>query len=98
MKFLLDTNIILGIEDNRPIDSTFSLLARKSSEHGIKLFIDSAIIDDVKRDKDEARKRITLSKLAKFEILRPAFRSVIDKISSEKLEANKGDRLSACWT
>jgi ribosomal protein S18 acetylase RimI-like enzyme len=83
MKFLLDTNIILGIEDNRPIDSTFSLLARKCSEHGIKQFIDSAIVDDVKRDKHEARKRITLSKLEKFEILRPASRSVIDQISSE---------------
>jgi ribosomal protein S18 acetylase RimI-like enzyme/rRNA-processing protein FCF1 len=83
MKFLLDTNIVVGIEDNRPIDSTFSLLARKCSEHAIKLFIDSAIIDDVKRDKDEARRAITLSKLEKFEILRPASRSAIEKISSE---------------
>jgi ribosomal protein S18 acetylase RimI-like enzyme/predicted nucleic acid-binding protein len=83
MKFLLDTNIILAIEDNRPIDSTFSLLARKSSEHGINLFIDSAIVDDVKRDRDEARRQITLSKLEKFEILRPVSQSVIDKISAE---------------
>jgi RimJ/RimL family protein N-acetyltransferase len=37
MKFLFDTNIVLGIEDNRPIDSTFSLLARKCSEHGINV-------------------------------------------------------------
>jgi hypothetical protein len=49
MKFLLDTNIILGIEDNRPIDSTFSLLARRCSEHAIKLFIDSASRTAVRR-------------------------------------------------
>ena len=83
MKFLLDTNIVLGIEDNRPIDGTFSLLARKCSEYGIKLFIDSAVIDDVTRDKDEARRKITLSKLQKFEILRPVSQSTIEKISAE---------------
>jgi ribosomal protein S18 acetylase RimI-like enzyme len=55
----------------------------RPSEHGINLFIDSAIVDDVKRDRDEARRQITLSKLEKFEILRPVSQSVIDKISAE---------------
>jgi ribosomal protein S18 acetylase RimI-like enzyme len=83
MKFLLDTNIILGIEDNRQIDKAFSLLARKWSEHNVKVYIDSAVVDDVNRDRDTARRKITLSKLDKFESLRPASQNIVEKISEQ---------------
>jgi hypothetical protein len=43
---------------------------RLSAEHGIGLFVDGANYDDVERDKDERRRAVTLSKLAKFQQLR----------------------------
>lgn len=83
MKFLLDTNIILGIEDNRQVDSAFARLVRKFSEYNINAYIDSAIHDDVRRDRDEHRRNITLSKLDKFESLRPVGQAFIDLITEQ---------------
>lgn len=80
MKFLLDTNIILEIEDNRQVDKTFASLTRKLSEHGVRVYIDPAVRDDVERDRDEARRAITLSKLAKFESLKSAGQTFVDRI------------------
>jgi hypothetical protein len=45
----LDQDTRLFIYSSNPaIDATFSLLARKCSEHRINIFIDSAIVDDVR--------------------------------------------------
>lgn len=68
-KFLIDTNIVIGLEDVRPIDVLFADLSRKSSEYGVRLFVHGAVYDDIARDKDPVRRNITLSKLEKFEKL-----------------------------
>lgn len=69
-KFLIDTNIVIGLEDNRPVDAGLTELTRRCSAHGVRLFVDSAVDDDIKRDSDLARRMVTESKLAKFERLR----------------------------
>jgi ribosomal protein S18 acetylase RimI-like enzyme len=69
-KFLIDTNIVIGLEDPHPVKAPFAELVRKCSEHGVRLFIDGAAYDDIGRDRDPARQRVTLSKLEKFERLR----------------------------
>lgn len=69
--FLIDTNIIIALEDAQPVREPFSELVRLSNEHGIGLFFDSANVDDVNRDTDTDRRAITLSKLDKFQKLRP---------------------------
>jgi hypothetical protein len=69
-KLLIDTNVVIGLEDAQPVQASFAELVRLSGEHGIGLFVDGANYDDVARDKDEARRAITLSKLAKFQQLR----------------------------
>jgi ribosomal protein S18 acetylase RimI-like enzyme len=69
-KFLIDTNIVIGLEDNRPVDAGLTELARRCSENSVRLFVDSAVDDDIKRDSDLARRMVTESKLAKFERLR----------------------------
>ena len=69
-KILIDTNVVIGLEDAHPVQASLAELVRLSGEHGIGLFVDGANYDDVARDKDERRRAVTLSKLAKFQQLR----------------------------
>ena len=69
-KLLIDTNVVIGLKT--PTRSRHRSLSSfgVSGEHGIGLFVDGANYDDVARDKDETRRAVTLSKLAKFQQLR----------------------------
>ncbi len=69
-KLLIDTNIIIGLEDPRPVPGSFAELARLSSEYAVAHFVDGASYDDVARDKDNIRREVTRSKLDKFQKLR----------------------------
>jgi hypothetical protein len=69
-KLLIDTNIVIGLEDTKPVQSSLAELARLSSQYGVGLFVEGANYDDVSRDRDAARRTITLSKLEKFQRLR----------------------------
>lgn len=69
-KLLIDTNVVIGLEDARPVSGSFAEIVRLCNEHKVGLFIDSATYDDVSRDRDASRRAITLSKLAKFQRLR----------------------------
>jgi ribosomal protein S18 acetylase RimI-like enzyme len=69
-KFLIDTNIVIGLEDNRPVDAGLTELTRRCSANGVRLFVDTAVDEDIQRDRDTARREVTRSKLEKFERLR----------------------------
>src|SRR5262245_47767327 len=69
-KFLIDTNIVIGLEDNRPVEVGLTDLVRRCSAHGVRLFVDAAVDDDIRRDRDLARLAVTLSKLERFERLK----------------------------
>ena len=69
-KLLIDTNVVIGLEDAQPVQASLAELVRLSGEYGIGLFVDGANYDDVARHKDETRRAVTLSKLAKFQQLR----------------------------
>jgi GNAT superfamily N-acetyltransferase len=69
-KLLIDTNVVIGLEDAQPVRASLSELVRLSGEHAVGLFVDGANYDDVERDKDTIRRAVTLSKLAKFQQLR----------------------------
>ncbi|WP_167480911.1 GNAT family N-acetyltransferase [Mesorhizobium waimense] len=69
MKILLDTNIIIHLEDNKEVSEQFSDLIRQCSEHSIGVFVHPASIEDIKRDNDAARRKVTLSKVRKFQQL-----------------------------
>jgi len=69
-KLLIDTNVVIGLEDAQPVQASLAELVRLSAEHGVGLFVDGANYDDVARDKDEKRRAVTTSKLAKFRQLR----------------------------
>lgn len=70
-KILIDTNVVIGLEDPQPVQASFAEVVRLSSQHGVGLFVDGANYEDVRRDKDEVRRTITLSKLEKFQKLAP---------------------------
>ena len=65
-RILIDTNIIINLEDNKSIEAQYSELNRICAQYGIQVLIHASSYDDVKRDKDEARKAISLSKLKKY--------------------------------
>jgi GNAT superfamily N-acetyltransferase len=69
-KLLIDTNVVIGLEDAQPVQSSLAELVRLSSEHAVGLFVDGANYDDVARDKDSTRREVTLTKLGKFQKLR----------------------------
>jgi ribosomal protein S18 acetylase RimI-like enzyme len=69
-KILIDANIVIGLEDNHEVDVALTELVRRCSAHGVRLFVDGAVDDDIRRDSDLARRAVTLSKLARFERLR----------------------------
>lgn len=66
MKILIDTNIIIQLEDAKEVKKQFSDLQRKCQEHSIDIFVHQASIEDIQRDKDEKRRTVTLSKVKKF--------------------------------
>jgi hypothetical protein len=69
-KLLVDTNVVIALEDPQPVQASLAELFRLCNEHSIGLFVDGANYDDVARDRDEQRRKITLSKLEKFQKLR----------------------------
>src|SRR6266540_6827513 len=61
-KLLVDTNVVIGLEDAQPVQASLAELVRLSSEHAVGLFVDGATYDDVARDKDEARRVVTFTR------------------------------------
>lgn len=70
MKILIDTNILINLEDNKVIGGSFSQFYRLAIENNCKiLYHPKAIPIDIERDKDSLRKDITISKLRKYQQL-----------------------------
>lgn len=88
--FLLDTNILIPLEDNRPLDKPLSEFIRLCAEYGIHICVHEASIEDIKNDKNARRKEVTLSKIKKFltsdKVITPekeVLESLYGKINSE---------------
>jgi GNAT superfamily N-acetyltransferase len=82
-KFLIDTNVVIGLEDDKAVDASVAELARICSESAVGIFVDGANYDDVSRDDDEIRRAVTLSKLQKFQRLRDLPRLSIEELSQQ---------------
>lgn len=68
--FLVDTNIVIQLEDDKPVRLEFAEMTRRCHEHGVSLCVHEASERDLKRDPDPKRRAITLSKIAKFHSIR----------------------------
>lgn len=65
-KYLIDTNVFIGLEDASEVAPNFASLQQLASTHNVGIFVHAAAIDDINRDKDIRRRRISLSKVQKF--------------------------------
>lgn len=67
MNILLDTNIIIPLEDtSKVLGSSFAELRKLSAEQQHCLYIHPIQVEDIQRDKDQERKRIVLSRLKQY--------------------------------
>ncbi|MEA3092187.1 MAG: hypothetical protein QOJ04_3529 [Caballeronia sp.] len=68
--YLIDTNVIIGLEDHRTVQPAFAALLSIAAKHKVDVMVHEAARDDIQRDKDIARRAIALSKLEKFQLMR----------------------------
>ena len=67
MNILLDTNILIPLEDtSRELDPRLAELRRGVDHLGYRLFIHPAQFEDIHRDRDEGRKAIVLSRVQQY--------------------------------
>lgn len=67
--YLIDTNVIIGLEDNHSVLPAFAALLQIAARHKVDILVHEAARDDIRRDKEAERRKISLSKLEKFQIL-----------------------------
>ncbi len=67
---LIDTNVIIGLEDDHTVQPVFASLLSTAAKHKVDVLVHEAARDDLARDKNEARRKVSLSKLDKFQILK----------------------------
>lgn len=67
--YLIDTNILIGLEDNRTVEPTYSRFLSLAAKHKVGVYVHEAARDDIARDKNSSRKAISLSKLNKYLLL-----------------------------
>ena len=85
INYLIDTNVFINLEDGREVNPEFSEFLRLASKHDVSVYVHEAAYDDIRRDRDEERRRISLSKLEKF----PKIKKVRN-LGSEELEEQYG--------
>ena len=68
--YLIDTNVIIGLEDHHAVQPAFAALLSIAAKHKVDVLVHEAAKDDIGRDRDEQRRRISLSKIDKFQILK----------------------------
>lgn len=68
-KYLIDTNVFIGLEDHAEVSPKFASLLQLAARHGVGVYVHAAALDDIKRDRDESRRRVSLSKIQKFPVI-----------------------------
>ena len=83
--YLIDTNVIIGLEDDHPVDPSLATFQRLAARHRATIYVHEAAQDDINRDRNLARKTVSLSKLGKFQTL-----SKVLGLSNSDLESKFG--------
>ncbi len=95
MNILLDTNIIIPLEDtSRILDSSFAELRRLAAEQQHCLYVHPMQIADINRDKNQERKTIVLSRLNQYpKIDNPPILSEEERIELALSQSNDNDKV-----
>jgi hypothetical protein len=64
-----DPNVFIALEDQKEVTPDVAQMERLCGQYGVRIFVHEAAVDDIKRDPDAARRKISLSKVRKFEQL-----------------------------
>ncbi len=80
--YLIDTNILIGLEDNHKVDAAYAQFNKLASAHKVNVFVHEAAKEDIGRDKDSIRRQISLSKIEKYRVLNRRRGLSIDELSS----------------
>lgn len=67
--YLIDTNILIGLEDNRAVQPAYSKFLSLAAKHKVDVFVHEVAREDIARDKDASRRNISLSKVDKYRVL-----------------------------
>lgn len=68
--YLIDTNILIGLEDYHKVEAAYAKFLSLASSHKVDVFVHDAAKEDIARDSDVERREISLSKIAKYRVLR----------------------------
>jgi ribosomal protein S18 acetylase RimI-like enzyme len=68
--YLIDTNILIGLEDNHSVDAAYSKFHALALTHKANIFVHEAAKDDIARDKQVERRKISASKIEKYQLLK----------------------------
>lgn len=68
--YVIDTNILIGLEDNHTVGAAYSRFYALASTHKVDIFLHEAAKDDFARDKNAERRKISLSKIEKYRLLK----------------------------
>jgi predicted GNAT family N-acyltransferase/predicted nucleic acid-binding protein len=68
--YLIDTNILIGLEDYHQVGAAYAELSNLVSAHKVDIFVHEAAKEDIARDKNVDRRQISLSKIAKYRVLK----------------------------
>ena len=68
--YLIDTNILIGLEDNHTVEAAYSRFYSLALTHKVDIFVHEAAKDDIALDKQVERRQIALSKIEKYRMLK----------------------------
>lgn len=96
MRFLLDTNILLPLEDSQiPLRASLANFVRLAHEHGHQLVYHPASEDDIRRDTNQARRQETLARLRQYTRLQDRLRCPWNTPDTRENDASDNEILFA---
>ena len=95
MNILLDTNILIPLEDAaRKLDPSLATMRKLSEQNGHVLFVHPSQEEEIRRDKDANRRDIVLSRLKQYQLIpSPPLLSADHLRQYEWPQQNENDRV-----
>lgn len=81
--YLIDTNILIGLEDNHKVEAAYARFFKIASAHKVNIFVHEAAKEDVARDKNLVRRQISLSKIEKYREIKKRRGLTKDELASK---------------
>lgn len=81
--YLIDTNILIGLEDYHKVETAYARFLSLASSHKVDIFVHESSKEDIACDKDINRREISLSKIRKYRVLRKRHGLTEDVLASE---------------